>query len=329
MEQAPLLLRLPELIAAARERLRPYIRETSCVRSDALSERYGSDVWLKSEHLQHSGSFKARGAAHKLLCLTSEQRRGGVVTASSGNHGAACAWAGRTFGVPVRVFVPDGASGAKVALIRRYGAQVETYGSDGLDTELFAREYAQKRCMPYVSPYNDADVVAGQGTIGMEMLAQLASIDRVYVAVGGGGLIAGVAAAVKARLPNVKVVAALPELSPVMALSIRAGHIVEHPWQPTLSDGTAGGVEPDSITFDLCRALVDDWVLVSEDAIAAAMRDFIAEHHQPVEGAAGVALAALSYQWQDVRGSRVAVVLCGGNVALETLRRVVSAEPPN
>jgi len=141
------------------------------------------------------------------------------------------------------------------------------------------------------------------------------------VAVGGGGLIGGVAAYLKSELPNVHVVGALPENSPVMALSVRAGHIVEFPSAPTLSDGTAGGVESDSVTFNLCRNLVDEWILVSESEIAAAMRTFIADHSQLIEGSAAVALAALGRR--DVRGQRVAVVLCGGNVSVDTLRRVL------
>lgn len=316
---------LAPLIGAARDRLRPYVRETPCDVSLALSARYGADVWLKGEHLQHTGSFKARGAAHKLLCLTSEAKAAGVVTASSGNHGAGTAWAGRTLGASVLVFVPHGASPTKVAMIRRYGADVQMHGTDGLDTELFARQVAVEHGKTYVSPYNDLEVIAGQGTVGLELAEQMGHVDAVIVAVGGGGLISGVAAYLKARLPNVQVIAALPELSPVMALSVRAGRIVEFASEPTLSDGTAGGVEADSITFELCRTLVDDWVLVSEAEIAQAMRDFIAEHHQLIEGSAGVALAALARKSTELGGQRVAVVLCGANVGIETLRRVLSS----
>jgi threonine dehydratase len=316
---------LAPLIRAARDRLRPHVRETPCEVSLALSARHGADVWLKCEHLQHTGSFKARGATHKLLCLTPSERQAGVVTASSGNHGAGVAWAGSALGVSVLVFVPHGASPAKVEMIRRYGADVQMHGTDGLDTELFARQFAVEHGKTYVPPYNDLDVIAGQGTVGLEMAEQMRSVDSVIVAVGGGGLVSGVAAYLKAELPNVRVIGALPERSPVMALSIRAGHIVEFASEPTLSDGTAGGVEPDSITFELCRTLVDDWVLVSEAEISAAMRAFIAEHHQLIEGSAGVALAALARKSTELAGQRVAVVLCGANVGLDTLKRVLSS----
>ncbi|MGQ0643397.1 MAG: threonine/serine dehydratase [Gemmatimonadaceae bacterium] len=319
----PGLASLTPAILAVRNRLAPYIRVTPCEASLPLSERFGADVWLKGEHLQHTGSFKARGALHKLLCLTDEERAAGVVTASSGNHGAGVAWASRTLGVQALVFMPEGASTTKVARIRRYGADVESYGSDGLDTELHARTYAAELGRAYISPYNDLEVVAGQGTVGVEILEQMQGVDNVIVAVGGGGLIGGIAAYLKSQLPNVRIIGALPEKSPVMALSVRAGHIVEFPSEPTLSDGTAGGVEPDSVTFELCRALVDDWVLVSETEIAATMRAFIAEHSQLIEGSAAVALAALGRK--DFRGQRVAVVLCGGNVSVDTLRQVLSS----
>jgi threonine dehydratase len=320
----PNLDALSAAVLEAHERLAPYIRKTPCEPSVALSERMGADVWLKGEHLQHTGSFKARGALNKLLCLTPQERRAGVVTASSGNHGAGVAWASRTAGTHATVFVPEGASAAKIDKIRRYGAEVRTHGTDGLDTELQARAHAVAHGRAYVSPYNDWHVVAGQGTVGVELREQMQRIDSVIVAVGGGGLIGGVAAALQQALPNARVIGAQPEKSPVLALSLRAGHVVEVASQRTLSDGTAGGIEADTITFDICRALVDDWVLVSEEEIAAAMRDFIAHHSQLIEGSAGVALAALGRNATELKGQRVAVVLCGGNVSLDTLRHVVA-----
>jgi threonine dehydratase len=156
------------------------------------------------------------------------------------------------------------------------------------------------------------------------MHEQLGTMDTVIVAVGGGGLIGGAAAYLKSRLPNVRIIGAQPENSPVMTMSVRAGRMIELESKPTLSDGTAGGVELDSITFELCRTLVDEWTLVSEDEIARAMRDFIADHHQLIEGSAAVTIAALARHAKELRGQRVALVLCGGNVSLETLRRVIA-----
>lgn len=315
---------LSESILAARQRLAPYIRTTPNEHSLVLSQRYGCEVWLKSEHLQHSGSFKARGALHKLLSLTPAERARGVIAASSGNHGAGIAWAGHTLGMKALVFVPEQASSAKIDMIRRYGAEVQKYGTDGLDTEIYARQVASERGSTYVSPYNDPQVVLGQGTVGVELYEQMPSIDAVIIAVGGGGLIGGTAAYLKSRLPNVRIIGSLPERSPIMAVSVRAGHVVEMPSEPTLSDGTAGGVESDAITFELCQTLVDDWTLVSEEEIARAMREFIVDHHQLIEGSAAVPIAALSRQAGELRGQRVALVLCGGNVSIETLRKVIT-----
>lgn len=314
-----------EHVIAAHKQISPYVRRTPCEASPAYAERLGVDVWLKGEHLQHAGSFKTRGATNKLLSLTPEEKRTGVVAASTGNHGASVAWAGHTLGIPVRVYVPNGASTAKVEMIRRYGADVQMHGTDGLHAEVFGRRYALENSMPYVSPYNDPAVVAGQGTVGVEIAEQMQRVDAVIVAVGGGGLIGGSAAYLKSILPNVRVIGASPKNSPVMALSVRAGHIVEFASEATLSDGTAGGVEHDAITFELCRTLVDEWVDVTEDQIATAMRDFIADHHQLIEGSAAVALAALAQRAGELRGQRVAVVLCGSNISIETLRKVLAA----
>jgi len=322
------LAALPAAIAAAHARLHPYIRQTPFDESLALGERLQGTVHLKGEHLQHTGSFKARGALHKLLCLTPDARARGVVAASSGNHGAGVAWAARLLGVRALIYVPEQASPTKVAMIRRYGADVLHVGTDGLDTEVHAREVAEREGQCYVSPYNDLEVVCGQGAVGVEVAQQGGALDAVIVSVGGGGLIGGVAAALKVAMPSVRVIGALPANSPVMAESVAAGHIVERESFPTLSDGTAGGIEAGAITFPICQHLVDEWVLVDEEAIAAAMVRFIDEHHQLIEGSAGVALAALEARAARggaaaLGGERVGVVLCGANIAMPTLLRVL------
>jgi threonine dehydratase len=219
--------------------------------------------------------------------------------------------------------VPQQTSTAKIEAIRGYGGDVRFFGSDGLDTELHARRYAEEHGMFYLSPYNDAAVIAGQGTCGIEIAATLPQVDSVYVAVGGGGLISGVASVLKAANPAVRVVGCQPDASAVMAHSIEAGRIVDEPSRPTLSDGTAGGIEQDAITFALCRSLVDEFVLVSEADIAAAMQQFIDYEHQLIEGAAGVALAAMLGQKDVLAGQTVVVLICGGNVSRDTLKRIL------
>lgn len=314
---------LAEQIGAAAERIRPHVLETPLVPSLALGEATGADVWLKCENQQLTGSFKLRGATNAMLSLDAGRRRAGVVAASSGNHGIAVSWAGRALGVPVTVFVPEGASPVKVAAMQRLGADVRFFGTDGLDTELEARRVASESGRAYLSPYNDATVVAGQGTVAVELRRQLPGVTDVIVAVGGGGLIGGMATDLKHHLPSVRIIGALPMHSPVMSASVRAGHIVEMPTRPTLSDGTAGGIEADSITFDMCRALVDEWVDVPEGEIASAMRHCVEQEHMLVEGSAGVAVAAAWQLRDSLRGRRVAVVLCGANVSAEKLKDVL------
>jgi threonine dehydratase len=310
-------------ITQAAERIGPYIRETPLIRSLWLGDDRSSGVFLKLENLQHTGSFKVRGALNKLLTLTPEQRGHGIVTASSGNHGAAVAYGLRLLGMRGLIVVPEHASPAKVDLIRRLGAEVRHYGDDALLAEEYARDYAAQQGLVYISPYNDPQVVAGQGTIGAELARQLDQIDAVFVAVGGGGLIAGIAGYLKAVHPGITVVGCLPERSPVMAESVRAGRIVEMETAPTLADATAGGIEAGAITFDLCRELVDEYELVDEREIAAAIRTTIEAEHMLIEGAAGVAVAAYQKRQVGFRGKNVAIVLCGANISLQTLKALL------
>lgn len=311
------------LVVEAAGRVYPHVRETPLLDSLVLSRATGATVLLKLETLQRTGSFKLRGAVNKLLSLTEAERRAGVVAASSGNHGAAVAHAAQALGIPAIVYVPAGASPVKVAAMERSGAAVRVFGTDGLDTELEARAFASSSGRAYVSPYNDLEVVAGQGTIAVELRHQTARIDAVIASVGGGGLIAGIAADLKAWAPGVRVIGALPANSPVMAASIRAGHVVEMETKPTLSDGTAGGIESGAVTFPLCQALVDDWIEIPEDAIAGAMRHCLEVEHLLVEGSAGVAVAALERAATSLRGQTVVVVLCGANISAARLRDVL------
>jgi len=300
---------------AAATRIAGTIRETPLELSPYFSAVAGGDVYLKLENRQLTGSFKLRGATNCLLCLSGEERARGCVAASSGNHGAAVAYALRSLAMCGVIFVPEETSDAKVAAIREYGGDVRFYGTDGLDTERHARDYAERNGMYYVSPYNDPNVIAGQGTCGVEILAGLPDVDTLFVAVGGGGLLSGVGSVLKAANPALHAVACQPAASDVMARSVAAGRILALPSAATLSDGTAGGIEPDSVTFDLCRMLADEFVTVSEEEIAAAMREFAEHEGGIVEGAAGVALASLRKRPEATRGRKTALIVCGGNVS--------------
>ena len=307
----------------AEERIRPYIRETPLEPALSLSRRGQSHVYLKLENLQPTGSFKLRGAMNKLLNLTPAERVRGIVTASSGNHGAAVAYGLRCLASQGQIFVPEHASPTKVEMIRSLGAEVHVYGDDSSVTELHARSYAGQNGLVYISPYNDEQIIAGQGTIGVELARQLTPVDVVFVTVGGGGLISGVAGYLKSAMPKIKVIGCLPENSPVMAASVKAGRIVEMVSLPTLSDGSAGGIEPGAITFELCQRLVDDYVLVSEEEIKAAMRLVIETQHMLIEGAAGVAVAAYLKTAKRYRAQNVVIIICGANISLETLKSVL------
>jgi threonine dehydratase len=302
-------------------RLREFLPPTPLVRYGALSDELGAELLVKSEHLQRTGSFKARGAMAKILTLTDEQRQAGVVTASTGNHALGVGNALATLGGHGIVYLPENAAPGKVAALRRLGLELRAEGNDTGALEIKARAYAAECGLTYVSPYNDPDIVAGQGTLAVEILEQLggAPLDAVVVSVGGGGLISGVASVLKKHLPDITVYGAQPAVDDAMAASVRAGEIVQVDAAQTLSDGTAGSVEPGSITFELCRALVDDWVLVEEDAIRDALRMVIDTEHQLIEGSAALAFAAARERRTALAGQRVVVVSCGGNMSSSTL----------
>jgi threonine dehydratase len=310
-------------ILQAEQRIRPYIHETPLEYSLPLSTLTDSRVYLKLENLQRTGSFKLRGAMNALLVLTPEQRARGIVTASSGNHGHGVAFGLYTLNVPGVVFVPEGTSPTKIEAIRQYGADLRFWGTDSVQAEEHARAYAVQQNMTYISPYNDQHVIGGQGTIGVELCRQSEHIDVVLVALGGGGMLSGIAEYVKAVYPAAKIIGCSPEHSPVMARSVQAGQIIEMESLPTLSDGTAGGVEADAITFPLCQRLIDDYALVSEEEIRQAVRLCLEKHHLLIEGAAGVPLAALLKLAERFKGKNVIVVLCGANISLETLRTIL------
>lgn len=318
---------LVDPILAAAERLRPYVKETLLERSEILAAAAGTPetaVWLKCENLQHTGSFKLRGACNKILTLPPEALARGVVTASTGNHGRGVAHALSLMGARGTIYLPTIVSPGKVEALRRYpSATLELYHTDSDETEMHARRVAEESGRVYISPYNDPDVIAGQGTVGVELARRCPALDAVFIAVGGGGLVSGIASYLKAVRPGIRIVGCWPEHAPALYENLRAGRIASVPEKPTLSDGTAGGLEPGSITFDLARELIDDCVLVSEAEIADAVRFVMLEHHLVVEGAAGVAVAAFRKTAARYAGKTVAIVLCGGNVTPAKLRTVL------
>ncbi|HEX4603210.1 MAG TPA: threonine/serine dehydratase, partial [Candidatus Angelobacter sp.] len=280
------------------------------------------EVFFKLENLQHTGSFKLRGASNKILSLSPDEAKAGVIAASNGNHGLGVAAAARRAGIAAEVYVSLHVSPSKAQRIQEYGASIQRAGVGPLEAELAARAAAAHQGKVFISPYNDAQVMAGQGTIAVELMKQLPPIDAVFVAVGGGGLIGGIGAYMKSASPRTEVVGCWPQNSRVLYESIKAGQILDFPEQPTLSESTAGGLEPGSVTLDVCSRVIDSSVLVSEEEILGAMQGVRVLKNWIIEGAAAVAVAAFINSARRYRGKRVAVVICGANVSEKVLAQL-------
>lgn len=318
-----------ELALAAEKRIRPHIRRTPLEPAADLSRENDGRVYLKLESMQHTGSFKVRGALNRLLALDESETRAGVVTASSGNHGLATAFGMNRLGIDGTIYLPEKASPLKVRMLAELGAKIRFHGVDCDRTEAFARRQAGKTGSVYISPYNDPYVVGGQGTIGSEILEQLPKVDCILASVGGGGLIAGIAGVVKTARPETTIIGCLPENSPAMAASVQAGTILDVPMQETLSDGTAGGIEAGSITFDACTRLVDQWQLVSEKEIRRAMVRVFDRHRLVIEGAAAVTVAGFLKLAPRLRGKTTVLVICGRNIDMAVFRTVICPVSPS
>lgn len=317
---------MKDRVIEARDRIASQIRLTECRASAALSEAAGADVRLKLENTQLSGSFKLRGVMNKLLSLTDEESGRRLVAASTGNHGAAFAHGVNALGLDGLLFLPTNAAGVKLAAIEASGIPYELVGDDCVIAENHAHAYAKEHHFVWVSPYNDLTVVAGQGTIGPELIDQCADLDAVLIPVGGGGLAGGIAAYLKAVKPGIEIIGIEPEASAVMAESIDARKIVDLPSLPTLSDATAGGIEAGSITFDLCRKHVDRWEQVSEPEIAAAIR-FVHKHEgMTIEGGAALPAAVMLCRPDHLEGKTVALVITGSKIDPKVLGDILAGE---
>jgi threonine dehydratase len=318
-----MMISISKEVLAAEGRIRPFIRETPLQYSFFLSKLGNCEAYLKLENLQHTGSFKARGALNKLFSLSAPERRAGIVAASTGNHGLAVAYGASKLGINATIFLPENASPQKVQALHNYEVEIRFYGDDCEATESHARAEVRKTGQIYLSPYNDPKVVGGQGTVGIEILRQCESVDSILVSVGGGGLISGIAGYLKGLRGDIEIIGCLPENSPVMYDSVRAGRIVDSVVSPTLSDGTAGGIEAGAVTFEPCRRYVDDWVLVSENEIRDGMK-LVFEHERfVIEGAAGVVVASFVKIKENLKGKNVVLVMCGGNIDTEKFKQLV------
>ena len=298
-------------IRAAQQRIADTAHRTPAERSDALSAEAGCDIFLKLECWQRTRSFKLRGAYNAIAGLTDAERARGIVTASAGNHGQAVAFAARATGARATIFVPRTAPAVKKERIRGFGAELRDDPADYDAAELAAQAEAERSGRVFVHPYSDPAVVAGQGTVALELLEDPGALDVVIVPVGGGGLISGIARALRELSPRTRVIGVQSEETRAMYESLRAGHLVDVEITPTLADGLAGCT--DAISVQRVRALVDDVVLVSEAAIADAIRVLYARDGVVAEGSGAVGVAAVRSGAIDISG-RVAIVVTGGNI---------------
>jgi len=317
------VLNVYQEVLDAEARIRPHIRRTYLEYSPYLSQQTGGQVYLKLECLQVTGSFKYRGALNKYLSLPEIQRQAPVITASSGNHGTALAALLHKFGGQGAVFLPQNASPAKIKQLRQYGIALEFHGSDCIESETLALQTARQNNQIYISPYNDPQIIGGQGTIALELLDQMKPIDAVLVPVGGGGLISGIGGYLKKIDNQIGIIACQPENSAVMHASIQAGRIVEMVSQPTVADGTAGGIDPQTITFEICQKVVDDYVLVSELELKSAMRDMVIHHQLLIEGAAALPVAALLKHTERFQGQAIALIISGKKITPAQLKEIL------
>ena len=300
--------------------IKNYIVKTPLKYSERLSKETNSNIYLKLENFQKTGSFKVRGALNKILNINSEEK---VLAASSGNHGAAVSYALFQKNMTGTIYVPKNVKKSKVKNIESYGSKVVKFGDDCLDAENEAIRLSKENNLTFVSPYNDYDIISGQGTIGVEILEQNREIDIVFITVGGGGLISGISSYIKSVNPNIKVIGCSPINSSIMINSIKEGKIVNTESKDTISDGSAGGVEEDSITFNMCKEFIDDYCLVSEEEIALQIKNTLNKDKILIEGSAAVAIASAIKMKSYLKDKNVAIIICGGNIGSDTLNKIL------
>ena len=306
------MLPSPADVLAAAHRLRGVVDRTPLLRSDALSARAGAEIWLKCENLQRTGSFKLRGATNALAALDGADRARGVVASSAGNHGLGVAHAARALGIRARIFIPASAPEVKRRGILAMGAEVEDGHTDYDAAHHAAIAYAREHDMTFVNPCAGAALLAGQGTVALEVIEELPMVCTFVVPVGGAGLVGGMAALIRAVLPSARIMGVQSEVTNAMAASLAAGRRVDVPVPPTLADGLAGQIDDEG--FAIGRVAIDDMITVREAEIAEAMRWLAREHDLRVEGSGAVAAAALLNGLVPGLVGPVAAVVSGGNV---------------
>ncbi|MCI0713580.1 MAG: threonine/serine dehydratase [Chloroflexi bacterium] len=309
------MLKLIDIISA-RQRIAPYILTTPIEPSPEL----GSRVYMKLENVHILHSFKIRGALNAILAQQRRARYNGVVTSSAGNHGLGLVYAASLLGIEATVVMPEHAPQRKIDGVKQYGANVVLHGRIYDDAELYARQLEKNEDKLFVSPYNDPYVVAGQGTIALELIEQLAGVEQILIPVGGGGLISGVGLAIKAIDPDIKITGVQSEATPAMYNYLNGTDLSQDP--STLADGLSGDIEAGSITIDLCREVCDELLLVSEDDLASAIQWMFRVHGWVIEGSAACGIAALQTSIVS-SDAKTALIITGGNIDADTFLRLM------
>ncbi|KAM0492523.1 hypothetical protein ACHAP8_009878 [Fusarium lateritium] len=302
----------------ARERIRQHIYQTPLIPAKKIGQNHKATVLFKAENFQLTGSFKVRGAMSKM----STQGQGPLITASSGNHGIGSVWAAESLSKNLTVVLPETVIPAKLNKIKSYGVDVILHGAEAGLAEQHAQKLASSGAYTYISPYNDPDIVAGQGTIGLELLEQRDHIDNVFISMGGGGLISGIGSVLKVFRPSIKVYGVSAINSKALAASIAVGRVVETEHLPTLAEAVAGGIDEDTITLGLASAVVDEVVECDETEIKEALKMLALSESMIVEGAAALALAGFNKIAQELSGQTSVVLLCGANYDQEVIRSI-------
>jgi threonine dehydratase len=316
---------MPELrdIEAARERIRDRIYLSPCARSETMSRRCGATTFFKLENLQMTGSFKERGALNKILQLDASARKRGVIAASAGNHAQAVAYHAAREGIAATIVMPRRTPLIKVSNTRQHGAEIVLYGNDFDEAYAHAQEIERERGLVAIHPFDDEAVIAGQGTLALELLEQEPDLQMVLVPIGGGGLISGIAIALKALSPRVKVIGVEAAACPAMKESLEAGHRIAAGSGKTIADGIAVK-KPGELTLGYVQRYVDEVVTVDEEEIANAVLLLLEQEKTVTEGAGAVALAALyNRHVPRARGKRVVMILSGGNIDVNILSRII------
>ena len=310
-------------VLAAHHRIAPFINKTPLVKSQWLSGLAQADVFLKLENVQVTGSFKYRGALNALM-WAKEQHIPKIFSATAGNHGLGLAEASTHTQSDVTICLPVTASPVKKLRLKNYSVSVIDHGEDFDICEAYAKRMATQKNGFFLSAYNHPEVIAGAGTVALEMLQEVPQLNTLVIACGGGGLIGGMAVAAKAINPQIKIIGVVAANSPAMLASINAGRIVKAYCDKTIADGIMGNIEEDAITFPLAKELVDDWVSVEESEIKSTIFEYLDNEGMLIEGAAAVAVAAISRKYHKPKpNDRVGIVVCGGNIARQDWREIL------